>query len=158
MPRRTWGLALAILLLDQASKWLILVAVMRPPRVIEVTEFLNLVLVYNRGVSFGLFNHAGSGMQATLLIVIALVIVAALIVWSRRSEDRWVHSAIGLVIGGAIGNVLDRLIHPGVVDFIDLHAAGYHWPAFNVADSAIVAGVVIILAQTLFGEGSSGKR
>jgi signal peptidase II len=121
-----------------------------PPRDIAVLPFLDLVLVWNRGVSFGLFNRE-SELAPWVLIGLALAIVVGLLVWVGRLRGRWPIVAVGLVIGGAIGNSIDRLRHGAVVDFIDLHVAAYHWPAFNVADSAIVIGVGILLLDGLFG-------
>ena len=146
-PHRTFGLGLAavVLVLDQATKWWMLEVVgiaLRPP--IEVTPFFNLVMVWNRGVSFGLFAHEAEVMPYVLSGV-AVAISVALFVWLARAERRWIAAAIGLVVGGAVGNVIDRLRFGAVADFFDLHVAGWHWPAFNVADAAIVVGVGMIL-------------
>lgn len=146
-PHRTFGLGLAavVLVLDQATKWWMLEVVgiaLRPP--IEVTPFFNLVMVWNRGVSFGLFAHEAEVMPYVLSGV-AVAISAALLVWLARAERRWIAAAIGLVVGGAVGNVIDRLRFGAVADFFDVHVAGWHWPAFNVADAAIVVGVGMIL-------------
>jgi signal peptidase II len=145
-----------VLIADQLSKWVILLAVMQPPRVIEVTGFFNLVLVYNRGVSFGLLSSAGAG--AYLLVAVSLAIVLALVVWVRRQSRLLVGAAGGLIAGGAFGNMLDRFIHPGVVDFLDFHLLGWHWPAFNLADSAIVVGVGLLVYDALFAPQDSGKQ
>jgi len=152
-PHRTFGLVLAavVMVLDQATKWWMLEVVgigYRPP--IEVTPFFNLVMVWNRGVSFGLFAHEAEVMPYVLSGV-ALAISAALLVWLARAERRWIAAAVGLVIGGALGNVIDRLRFGAVADFLDVHAAGWHWPAFNVADAAISVGVGMILLDGLFG-------
>lgn len=147
--RYALGLAALILLLDQLTKWLILTQVMQPSRQIEILPFFNLVLTYNRGISFGLFG-GGSPWQPFLLTGLALVIVAGLLFWLRRQETLLPALAIGLVVGGALGNVVDRLRIGAVVDFLDFHAAGWHWPAFNVADSGITIGVVILLLDGLF--------
>jgi signal peptidase II len=146
-PYRTFGLGLAavVLVLDQATKWWMLEVVgiaLRPP--IEVTPFFNLVMVWNRGVSFGLFAHEAEVMPYVLSGV-AVAISVALFVWLARAERRWIAAAIGLVVGGAVGNVIDRLRFGAVADFFDVHVAGWHWPAFNVADAAIVVGVGMIL-------------
>ncbi len=143
------GLAGLTLFVDQLSKWWILDAVMLPPRTIEVTSFFNLVLVWNRGISFGLFNQPG-GWNAVILSALALAIVVILLVWMARSQHRLTALALGLIVGGAIGNVIDRLRFGAVVDFLDVHYAGWHWPAFNVADSAISAGAVLLIADALF--------
>lgn len=156
LQRRGVALALAVALLDQASKWLILAVVMQPPRQIVVAPFFNLVLVYNTGISFGLFN-SGPEMSRWVLVGAALVIVALLAIWFVTCDTPVVGYGIALVVGGALGNVVDRLIHPGVVDFLDFHLAGLHWPAFNVADSAIVVGVALLLYDGLFGGHATAK-
>ncbi len=145
------GLVIAALILaaDQASKWLILTVVMAPPRVIPVTDFFNLVLTWNRGISFSLL--AGEAVWLPLaLVALALVICGFLIVWMRRAENALIAAALGLVVGGALGNVVDRLRFGAVIDFLDLHVGGWHWPAFNLADSAISVGVAVILIHGLW--------
>ena len=154
--RAALGLAAAIFLLDQITKWLILTQVMQPPRVIEVTGFFNLVLTYNRGISFGMFR-GDSPWQPWILSGISLVIVVGLVIWLSKQTRRLPALAIGGIVGGALGNVIDRMIHPGVVDFLDFHAMGWHWPAFNVADSAIVIGVVLLILDGLFSPEEAGK-
>lgn len=141
--------AVPVILLDQVTKWWILYAVMDPPRIIPVTDFFNIVLVWNRGVSFGMFGTE-SPWGPVLLSALALIISAGLVIWLRRVEERFLAAAIGLVLGGAIGNVIDRVQYGAVADFLDFHAFGYHWPAFNVADSAITVGVVLLLYDSLF--------
>ena len=138
-----------VLALDQVSKWWILTDVMNPPRIIEITPFFNIVLAWNRGVSFGMFA-GDSAWGPWLLTGLAGVIVIALAVWLWRTPSRLSVAALGLIIGGAVGNVVDRLNHGAVVDFLDVHAAGWHWPAFNVADSAICVGAAILVLESLF--------
>lgn len=141
------GLALAvgILVLDQVTKHLALLH-LDPVQPLEVTSFFNLVLVWNRGVSFGLLNRAGAAAP-WLLIGLSLAIVALLLYWFRRERRPLPRLALWLVLAGALGNVVDRLRFGAVVDFLDFHVAGYHWPAFNVADSAIVVGALLLLAD-----------
>ena len=141
------GLPLALLgfLLDQATKWWILNHVMDPPRVIPVTGFFNLVLGFNTGVSFGLFGEA----PAWLLMAFILPMVAGLLVWMTRTDSRLTAIALGLVVGGAFGNLLDRLRHGAVTDFLDFYVGAYHWPAFNFADVAIVSGVALLLIESV---------
>jgi signal peptidase II len=141
--------AAAVILLDQLTKIWILEVVMQPPRVIEVTPFFNLVLVWNRGISFGLMSE-WEGMVTWLLPVLAFLIVGALFVWLFRVAHSSVGGLIGLVIGGAIGNLIDRFRFGAVVDFLDVHAMGYHWPAFNVADAAITLGAIGLVLDSLF--------
>tara|TARA_R110002073_G_scaffold46471_1_gene126794 strand:+ start:1176 stop:1664 length:489 start_codon:yes stop_codon:yes gene_type:complete len=149
LRRQGLGLAFLVLVLDQISKWWVLTDLMNPPRVIEVLPFANLVLVWNRGVSFGLFNTA-SDYGPWILSALALAVSAVLAVWLFRGPERMVGWGIGLILGGALGNVIDRLVHGAVVDFVDLHAGGAHWPAFNVADSAITVGAVLLILDSLF--------
>ncbi|MDP6706150.1 MAG: signal peptidase II, partial [Alphaproteobacteria bacterium] len=136
MARLGLAVAVAILIADQLSKmWLIgLLAVHE--RGIELTPFFDLVMVWNRGVSFGLFGAAGLGPWP--FVALAIAIVAAMLVWLWRVETRLLGLAIGAVVGGALGNTVDRIRFGAVADFFDFHLAGYHWPAFNLADSAIV--------------------
>lgn len=150
------GLAAVVLLLDQISKWVILALVMQPPRAIEVTGFFNLVLAYNTGVSFGLLGGEAA-WKPWVLSLLALIIVAGLFYWLRRQPEGRLAVAVGLVAGGALGNVIDRMHQPGVVDFLDFHLGGWHWPAFNVADSGISIGVVILVLDGLFWDRRRSK-
>jgi signal peptidase II len=136
------------ILLDQLSKWWILTIVMNPPKRIPLIEFFSLVLVYNRGVSFGIFNDAPDWARWAL-IVFAALIAAALLIWMRYAESRLLALALGFVAGGAIGNVIDRVYYGAVVDFLDFHVGAWHWPAFNVADSAITVGVALLIVDSL---------
>jgi signal peptidase II len=143
------GLALAALaaIVDQLSKiWVLQIFADRPldGRVIEVAPFFNLVLTWNRGMSFGLFNTNGS-LNTAIFTVLATVIVIGLALWLRRVEKPLLAAAVGLVIGGAVGNVVDRLWRGAVVDFLDFHWAGWHFYVFNVADAAISVGVGLML-------------
>jgi signal peptidase II len=153
------GLAVAaiVMVLDQISKWWIITAVMQPPRVIEVTSFFNLVMAWNRGVSFSLFTHDAEFMPY-VLVAVALGIVVFLLSWLRRADRAFLAFAIGMVIGGALGNVIDRLRFGAVADFLDFHVLGYHWPAFNVADTGISVGVALIVIDGLFGRHEIGKN
>jgi signal peptidase II len=151
VPRRVSlriGLVAAALtlVLDQLSKCWILESVMDPPRLIAVAPFFNIVLVWNRGVSFGLFG----GEAPWLLLAVAAAIIVVLLVWLTRARRRPLALALGLVIGGALGNAADRMVHGAVMDFLDFHAGGIHWPAFNIADSAITIGVALMLLDGLF--------
>ena len=153
-PRRIFvcGLSIAalVLVLDQLSKWWVVGTVMQPPRIIPVTPFFNLVLGWNRGISFGLF-HGDSAFNVWGLPAIALIIVAFLLVWLWRSTDALLSVAIGLIVGGALGNVIDRIRYGAVADFLDFHALGYHWPAFNLADTGIAIGAALLIYDSLFG-------
>ena len=140
------ALALAVLVADQLTKWLALTSLdLYQPW--AVTSFFNLVLVWNRGVSFGLFRDAGDH-GPWLLMALAAAIGAFLIVWLVREGRPLTRLAIWLVLAGAVGNLIDRVRFGAVVDFLDFHLAGYHWPAFNVSDSAIVIGAGLILLDS----------
>ncbi len=114
----------------------------------EITPFFNLVLVWNPGVSFGLFA-TGSDASRWLLIGITSAVSVGLFVWLLRAQTHWLRSAIVLVIGGAVGNIIDRFIYGAVVDFLDFHVMGYHWPVFNLADSCICVGVAMLLWDSI---------
>lgn len=138
-------ISLCVILLDQLSKYLVL-DFMTPPRVVEILPFFNLVLAYNNGVSFSMLAlNTTHGPYA--LATLALVICAALVWWMRSEKDQWTRIGLALIIGGAIGNVIDRFLYGAVVDFLDFYAFGYHWPAFNVADSAICIGAFLIILR-----------
>lgn len=146
--RRGLSLALGIVAFDQATKAWMIELVFDPPRLIQLAPFANLAPVWNRGISFGMLSGLpGSG--PIILSLLALAIAGALSAWLWRTHRLSLGLALGLVIGGAIGNVIDRLHYGAVVDFLDFHVLGYHWPAFNVADSAITIGVFLMLLDTL---------
>jgi len=149
-------LALAVVVVDQAAKYAVFQGIQPPWGGLAVTGFFNLVMVWNRGVSFGLFS-SGSPWTPIMLIGLALVVSAVLAWWLRRADSRLHVAALGLVIGGALGNVVDRALYGAVMDFLDFHVAGYHWPAFNVADAAISVGAALLVWDALFGSGKSPK-
>lgn len=151
------ALAGLVIALDQLSKWVMVARIMVPPRIIEITEFFNLKLTYNTGVSFGLFG-GDSAWQPYALSLLAVLISAGLLLWLKYQPQRLFACAVGLIVGGALGNVVDRLRVGAVVDFLDFHLGSWHWPAFNLADSAIVVGVALILYDGLFPGGGRGKR
>jgi len=125
---------------------------MQPVRVIPVTPFFNLVMGWNKGISFGLF-HGDSIFNIWGLPAIALIITAFLLVWLWRSKGCVISIAISFIIGGALGNVIDRIRFGAVADFLDIYVLGYHWPAFNLADAGITLGAVLLIYDSLFGEG-----
>lgn len=128
---------------DQASKAVALAFAAHPAAGIEVLPIFNLVLTHNRGASFGLFG----GLPWWALVLIGLMVSVVLSGWPRRTYSRLTDAALGLVIGGALGNALDRVRRGAVTDFLDFHIGTYHWPAFNLADLAIVGGVGSLLVR-----------
>ena len=153
--RNGLSLAALVILLDQLIKYWITNIIMLPPRIIPVTPFFNLVLGHNRGVSFGFFD-GNSPLNQWLLSLVALAITATLVIWLARIDKPWVAVALGLIIGGAIGNVIDRLADGAVVDFLDFHWGEHHWPAFNVADTGITIGAAALILDSLFVRGGKG--
>lgn len=158
--------ALIALTLDQLSKWAVVERFFKPvlnlPSLslpewyessarlpfaqIEILPFFNFSMMWNEGVGLGMLGGSG----ALPLIILSLVILALLLVWMAREKDPYVHVVLGLMIGGALGNVIDRARYGAVVDFIDIHALGWHYPTFNIGDSCIVIGVLLLLLQPLF--------
>ena len=143
-------LALAALLaaLDQLSKFAI-TRILTDGVNIELAPFFNLVLVHNRGAAFSLFSSA-AGWQRELFIAIAVIASVWVVYLLRRYPRQTLFCfALSLILGGAIGNVIDRVLFGAVIDFLDFHFSGYHWPAFNVADSAITCGAVLLVWEGL---------
>lgn len=139
-----------VLILDQISKLIAYDALWNPLRRVELLSFLDLVPVENSGISFGLFQ--GDDKTGVWLITgVALAVSAGLGIWLIRVDRRWPTFALSLIIGGALGNVIDRLRLGWVIDFIDFHVNTWHWPAFNIADTVIVIGVAMLLIDGLFG-------
>ena len=151
MARWLW-LSLLIVILDQATKWLA-EALLLPFQPVPLMPLLNLTLMYNEGAAFSFLANAG-GWQRWLFAGFALVMTLALTFWLLRLDkgERATAAALSLVIGGAIGNLIDRVQTGRVVDFIDFYVGTWHWPAFNVADSAISIGIVFLLITSFRSE------
>jgi len=158
MPRslRWFGLAAAVIVVDFATKLAALEA-LAPGESRALTPFLNLVLVFNKGAAFSFLAGAG-GWQTVFfaaIAVVASVVISVLIV--RHASNRVLCAGLALILGGALGNLYDRLVYGHVVDFIDVHAVGWHWPAFNVADSGITVGAGILILESFLHRGE-GER
>jgi len=147
-----WALILIVVIavLDPINQAIMISLIFEPQRVIEVTSFFNLVPVRNTGVSFGLFG-ANTELARWALVAVAVVIMIALLIWLIRAGSTYITVALVLVIGGAASNVIDRALAGAVIDFLDFHMSGVHWPAFNLADSVIVLGTAMLLYDGLFG-------
>lgn len=183
MKRRTrthhWPLDMLlvaiIVLVDQLSKWWVTEEILmagngysffewitRIPETTgymskEMLPFINFVMVWNNGISFGLFQSNDSFVPLLITALTALVIVG-FIIWMIRTDNRAVAGGLSLVIGGAIGNLIDRLRFEAVIDFLDLHILGWHWPAFNFADTCIVLGIAFVVFDSLFLEPQRRSR
>ena len=161
---RSWaipGLVLAALtiVLDQASKYYVVNLLLTGGTPVQVTGWLNIVLVMNKGISFSLFS-SGSDVMRWILTAVALGIAGILAIWLFRARGWFTPLALGLIIGGAIGNAIDRIRLGAVIDFVDFHIPAWnnwHFATFNVADSAISTGVFLLLVSALFGGGESRK-
>ena len=131
-----------VVVVDQITKYLA-INYINPYDSIKISPFLHLVIVTNKGAAFGMFKNIGSGFFITASVIAIIFVIYLLI---RGKED---HLGLSLILGGAIGNLIDRILYGSVVDFIDLSIGKYHWPAFNIADSALSVGVTIILLNNL---------
>lgn len=144
-------LSLLVIVLDQVSKQLAenFLLMYQP---IAVLPGFNLTLSHNEGAAFSFLSTAG-GWQRWFFTVLALVVSAVLIVWLKRlnRDEKWIAFALAMILGGAIGNVIDRILFGYVIDFLDVFYDVYHWPTFNLADSAITLGVTILIIDSLFG-------
>ncbi|MGZ5923614.1 MAG: signal peptidase II [Rhizomicrobium sp.] len=154
MTARDWGLVSAAIamFLDQATKILLLYVfgfrTMLPGESVQVLPFFNLVMTWNPGVSYGLFPATGP-LGTVLLVLFSLAAVFGLSWWLWHAERRALTMGLGLVVGGALGNLVDRLVYGKVADFFHFHAFGYDWYVFNVADAAITFGVIALLYDAL---------
>jgi signal peptidase II len=144
MLRWLW-LAALVVVLDQATKYWA-EAALRYAEPVELLSWFNLTLLYNRGAAFSFLAGAG-GWQRFLFLGIGVVAVAVIVLWLRRLRAHENMTAVGLalILGGAIGNLIDRAAYGHVVDFIDWHYGGWHWPAFNIADAGITVGAVLVV-------------
>ena len=141
-----FSVAGVVIVLDQWTKTLAQ-AHLAERGVVEVTPFFNLILAFNPGAAFSFLGTAG-GWQRWFFVAVAVIVSIVLAVWLIRLDEResnWMRLGLSLILGGAIGNLWDRLVLGVVVDFIDLHWANHPWPAFNIADSAIVVGAVLLV-------------
>ncbi len=154
---RPLTLTLLAFLLDQLTKqWVLSIHGMEPGLIAAPLPFFNLVLVWNRGISFGMLNAHPEWMPWILLGLTGLMTLV-LAVWLARTPRTVTRYGLSLVIGGALGNILDRLCYGAVVDFLDFHLGSLHWPAFNIADSAIFVGVALLLIDSVL-ESKEQKR
>jgi len=146
---RKWLMLSALIVVaDQVTKYAV-VQYFAANQAVALTPFLNLVLVYNPGAAFSFLSQA-AGWQRAFFIVIAMVASGWIVFLLRKYPHQRVFAlALALVLAGAVGNVIDRIFIGAVVDFVDLHALGYHWPAFNVADSAITCGAALLIWDAL---------
>jgi signal peptidase II len=158
MPKsvRWYALALLVIVADWLSK-LAVIGALAPGESRALAPFFNLVLVFNRGAAFS-FLAGADGWQTPIFAAIAIIASVVIVYLIRRNMDKSLFcGGLALILGGALGNLYDRLVYGHVVDFLDLHAAGWHWPAFNVADSAITVGAGLLIVESFFQKHSNEK-
>lgn len=142
MKRSYLIIALSVLVLDQLTKYWAAATLAKGS--IAVAPILNLALVHNTGAAFGFMSDAGGWQNVFFMVVASLAsVLIAVMLW--RQQDRWVGTGLALILGGAVGNLVDRAVHGYVIDFIDVYYGTWHWPAFNIADSAITIGAVLLI-------------
>lgn len=146
-------LSLAVVVLDQWSKWLVESRLADHGPFVVVPGFLNFIFVKNTGVAFGMFAAHGSdwGWMILALLGMAALVLVGLYFWRTPAEDRLMLTALALIMGGAVGNLIDRIANRAVTDFIDAYVGTYHWHTFNVADSAITIGICLMALDIFFG-------
>jgi len=175
-------IAISVMFLDQWTKWLITETILNSqssaglsfidwiltPKDIDpisglfktmgINKFLNFVMVWNRGISFGIFDSSAKDLSL-IFIIMTSAVCFFLIIWLSLVKNKYMSISLALLIGGAMSNIFDRIHFGAVVDFIDIHISGYHWPAFNLADSSIAIGAVIMIFITFTDdEGKNNEK
>jgi len=148
----------AVLLLDRIAKWAVASNIALHDSIVVIPGFFRLTHVQNTGAAFGLFAESSAQWKVGALVsfsVVALVIVSA-VLWKNGHSLSTTTIGLSLILGGALGNLWDRMLSGHVVDFLDFYVGNYHWPAFNVADSAIVVGAILLVAEIVFAK-STGE-
>ncbi len=153
-------IALLVILLDRGSKWLVESTIALHESIAVLPGFFRLTHVQNSGAAFGLFADSSSEWKITILVMfslLALVVVSALL-WKNSHAMTSTGVGLALILGGAVGNLWDRLFSGHVVDFFDFYVGSYHWPAFNIADSAIVVGAFLLVGEILFAKSPAEQK
>ncbi len=147
-----------VVVLDQASK-LFMASWLSLYETVPVIPFFNLTMAHNTGAAFSFLAQAG-GWQRWFFVVLTFVITVGLIVWLKRlqTDAKLEAISISMILGGAIGNVIDRLFYGYVIDFLDVYYGTYHWPAFNIADSAIVIGAALLIIDSFIGKSTTQEQ
>lgn len=151
-------IAVIVLLLDRLAKWAIASNIALHDSVVVIPGFFRLTHVQNTGAAFGLFAESSAQWKVGALVsfsILALIVVSALL-WKNGHALTTTSIGLSLILGGAMGNLWDRMVSGHVVDFLDFYVGNYHWPAFNVADSAIVIGAILLVSEIVFAK-STGE-
>ena len=150
-----FGLSAAVIALDRVTKLWVEAAISPYEAIPVIPGFFDLIYTRNRGIAFGLFADAQGHLRPVLLIGVALAVLCAVavLIWRLpgrpEPQHRWLPVALGLIFGGAAGNLYDRIVHGSVTDFLDVYIGDWHWPAFNVADSAITTGALLLVLESV---------
>lgn len=150
-------IAAAVIVADQLSKYYVLQQMLGVNGYLPFGDYFNVVKAWNTGVSFSMLNNYGHA-GVYILSAIAVVVVLMLYHWLKKEDNRFTQVALGMIMGGALGNVIDRLRFGAVFDFLDFHIADMHWPAFNVADSFICIGATLIIVQSIWLKFRKGEK
>ncbi len=153
-------IAVGVVLFDQLSKWAVAHRLALHQSIPIVPAFFSLTHVQNRGAAFGIFDDSPAPWKIALLIVFSLaaLVVVSMLLWKNSHQLSLTGVALALVLGGAVGNLWDRVNSGHVVDFLDFYVGTYHWPAFNVADSAIVVGAILLIGEILFSKNQQREK
>ena len=153
-------LALGVLILDRFSKWLVATRLSMHDSIPVIPGFFHITHVENSGAAFGLFSDSAFEWKLTFLILFSLIAlgIVSVLLWKNSHIVSTTGTALALILGGALGNLWDRVIAGHVVDFLDFNVGSYHWPSFNVADSAIVIGAVLLVADILLAKSPERER
>ncbi len=144
------------LFMDQFHKWYMIDIYEITPTPVAITPFLNFVMVWNPGISFGMFQDSEHGQY--IFSALSSIITIILLIWLHKTKSKMESIALALIIGGAIGNIIDRVRFGAVADFFDFYIGGYHWPSFNIADSFIFIGAILLCIYSLFYYDESKKE
>jgi signal peptidase II len=149
-----------VLLVDRITKLLVSNNIQLHDSVVVVPDFFRLTHVQNRGAAFGLLSESPSQWTVGMLILFSLaaLVVVSLLLWRNSHAMTTTGVGLALILGGALGNLWDRVVDGRVVDFLDFYLGSYHWPAFNIADSAIVVGALMLVAEILFSKSPEGEK
>lgn len=153
-------IALSIVVLDRVSKWLVASNIALHDTISIIPGFFRLTHVENTGAAFGLFAESPAQWKLAILVLFSLVALAVVgfLLWRNSYSLSSTGFGLALILGGALGNLWDRLLEGHVVDFVELYINSYHWPAFNIADSAIVIGALLLVSEILFAKASSHRQ
>ena len=148
------GIALTVFILDQVSKLIVIASLESHQTLPVIPGFFNIVVVKNKGMAFGVFNQISSTLFYYLLLSVTVIAVAAVIFFffTLKKNQGWMASGLSLILGGAMGNLADRIRLGYVIDFLDFVVKNYHWPAFNMADSAVTVGAFCIVIEMMMGK------